>query len=172
MYAASVANSLGVSVECTNISMASAWRTGRGERQEKASLVRQLFVAPKECVLHWEGKRIKVKRGEVSERCVVYVSATGGSDFKKLLGAPQVADGTAASETLAVTELLKKWGINEEVKVVVFDTTSSNSGWKSGTCMQVEQFLEEIIVPIKMVRLSLNTCPIAFLLHSIYSETI
>ena len=146
MYAASVANSLGVSVERTNISVTSAWRTERQKRKEKASLVRQLFVAPKECVLHWDGKRIKVKRGEVSERCVVFISATDGSGFKKLLGAPEVVDGTAASEAFAVIELLTKWGINEEVKGVVFDTTSSNSGWKTGTCMRVEQSLEKPVL--------------------------
>ena len=85
------------------------------------------------CVLQWDGKRIKVKRGEVSERCVVYISVADGRDLKKLLGAPEVADGSAASEALVVTDLLRKWGIQEEVKGVVFDTTSSNSGWKSGT---------------------------------------
>ena len=98
------------------------------------------------CMLHWDGKRIKVKRGEVSERCVVYISAADGRDFKKLLGAHEVADGSAASEALVVTDLLRKWGIQEEVKGVVFDTTSSNSGWKSGTCMRVEQSLEKPVL--------------------------
>ena len=59
----------------------------------------------------------------MSERCVIYIYAADGRDFKKLLGAPEVADGSAASEALAVTDLLYKWGIKEEVKGVVFDTS-------------------------------------------------
>ena len=90
---------------------------------------------------HWTNAVKKVRKGEVSKRCVVYVSAADESNFEKLLGVPEVANGSAASEAMAVTDMLQKWSVECEVKGVVFDTTSSNSGRKSGTCLRVEQFL-------------------------------
>ena len=39
--------------------------------------------------------------------------------------------------------MLQKWQLVEEVVALVFDTTSSNSGWRNGAAQKLECFLEK-----------------------------
>ena len=75
MFAASCMKQMGVSVQDTNVSVVTAWRKGCEERQKKSQAVRELFQAHPACTLHWDGKKIKVKQGVISDRCVVYISS-------------------------------------------------------------------------------------------------
>ena len=49
---------------------------------------------------------MKEREGVTSDRCCVYVSASG-HDMVKLLGVPDLPRGTGAAQKKAVTELLE-----------------------------------------------------------------
>lgn len=146
MFAASVARAAGVSVDDTNISRSTAWRRSQEERVKSATAIKDNFVVPPKCVIHWDGKRIKVKGGATSERVVVYATGADAAKTRKLLGVPEVQDGTGASESRAVQDVLKKWAIFKEVVGVVFDTTASNSGHKSGACVFIERYINRPVL--------------------------
>ena len=59
---------------------------------------------------------------------------------RKLLGVPETATGTGHDEAKAVTDQLVHWSIQGEVVGMVFDTTSSNTGVKSGACKFIEEW--------------------------------
>ena len=49
-----------------------------------------------------------------------------------------------ALEQLKISyDLVLQWGAEMLIVGLVFDTTASNSGWKSGACMQLEALLQK-----------------------------
>ena len=73
------------------------------------------------------------ERGKV-DRLPILVS---GQDVVKLLSVPKLQDGTAASMAQAITQTIDDWGLRDRIKGLCFDTTSSNTGTKNGTCISV-----------------------------------
>ena len=70
-----------------------------------------------------------------SNRVCVYLSSAGADKTRKLLGVPEVKDGTGKAESEAVKGRLEAWKVRKTcVCGLVFDTTSSNSGAESGPC--------------------------------------
>ena len=61
LIAASVAKSLGVDIDKTNINPYSAWKRAREERERKAEEIKESFTVPKTCCVHWDGKTLKVE---------------------------------------------------------------------------------------------------------------
>ena len=97
---------------------------------------------PDKAVIHWDGKILKVKGNQQSNRVCVYLTGVQADGAKKLLGAPETKDGTGAAEAEVVKTLLKEWNVKREICGMVFDTTSSNSGSESGACKCLEDWLE------------------------------
>ena len=85
---------------------------------------------------------MQLEDGVKSDRCCVYVSGVGEEKVQKLLGVPEIPNGTGSAQEKAVTDMLIKWDIFEEVTGVVFDTTASNSGKWQGACALLEKFLK------------------------------
>ena len=142
MMAASVANTLGVDLDSTNISRESASRRAREERVKIFNNIQQDYKPPDDGVVQWDGKILKTKGNHKSERvCVYFTGATCKTD-RKLLGAPETKDGTGAAEAEVVKELLNNWNVKKEIRGMVFDTTSSNSGAETGACKCLEDWLE------------------------------
>ena len=52
----------------------------------------------------------------------------------KLLGVPEVDSGSGMQQKDVVVDILTKWNISRQITGLVFDTTSSNTGHKSGAC--------------------------------------
>ena len=144
--AASVANNLGVDIDDTNICQSSAWRRANQERVRLSSSIKENFPIPDKGVAHWDGKIMKTKGDTKSNRVCVYISGVDEDGIKKLLGVPEVQDGTGAAEAEVVKDVLKQWGIGKEIIGMVFDTTSSNSGAEIGACKLLEDWLETPIL--------------------------
>ena len=76
---------------------------------------------------------------EAVDRLPVIVSSSDGDS--KLLGVPKIKSGTGQAQARAVFEVLKQWDIEGKVQGMCFDTTSSNTGCRAGTCVLLEQLL-------------------------------
>lgn len=76
--------------------------------------------------------------GQLVDRLPVIIS---GKVTEQLLGAPKIETGTGASQAEAVYKCLVDWGVQDNVVGMCFDTTSSNTGHKSGACTLVERKL-------------------------------
>ena len=109
MFAASLCNAVGVNVRDTNISKTTAWRRTKQERLATAKAVKVKFVKPKHVTVHWDGKILKLQAGVTSDRCCVYISGANAEKISKLLGVPEIPNGTGTSQEKAVEELLISW---------------------------------------------------------------
>ena len=85
MYAASVANALGVDVEDTNISVTSSKRNSKGRRKKKACEIQESFNVPDVCVVHWDGKIMQMKTSIKSDRCAVLISGIRFEDGEHMI---------------------------------------------------------------------------------------
>ena len=72
--------------------------------------------------------------GSKYEALSIIVSSGGVSDFEngKLLGITKLESSTGRAQADASYDMLLMWQITNNAKALVFDTTSSNSGWKDG----------------------------------------
>ena len=84
---------------------------GNKVRATKANSIKQEFQIPEHIVLHWDGKICNVKCNSNSNRVAIYISGVNTDCLKKLLGAPEILDGTGQAEADIVTNLLTDWGI-------------------------------------------------------------
>ena len=66
--AATVANTLGVDIDDTNICRSSAWRRAREERVKLSNIIKENFNKPGMLIVHWDGKIFKVKGNTQSNR--------------------------------------------------------------------------------------------------------
>ena len=146
MMAASVTNTLGIDIKHTNINKSSAFKKAQKQRLKISETIMEEFEKPEQCVVHWDGKILKVKGNLQSNRVCVYLTGADAEKARKLLGVPETKDGTGAAECEVVKEMLMKWKIKGEVCAMVFDTTSSNTGGESGACKYLELWLETPIL--------------------------
>lgn len=73
------------------------------------------------------------------DRLPILVSTMGET---KLLGIPKLPAGTGQAEAQAVYNAIREWGLENLVRAMCFDTTSSNTARLSGACVSLEQLLE------------------------------
>ena len=59
----------------------------------------------------------------------------------KLLGIPEIMNGTGLVQAETSFDLIKDWELNKSIISMVFDTTASNSGWKNGASVSLEKKL-------------------------------
>ena len=64
---------------------------------------------------------------------------------EQLLGVPALENSTGYSQSKAVAESLKDWGLAENVIAMCFDTTPSNTGHGKGVCTLMEKALGPVI---------------------------
>ena len=67
--------------------------------------------------------------------CPVLVS------LSQLLTVGKLPSGTGQAQADAVINALKEWGIDDTVRALCFDTTSSNTGRLAGACVLIAQGL-------------------------------
>ena len=65
---------------------------------------------------------------------------SGMPDFEegKLLGVPIVHSSTGEEQATATFTVAQEWEVTDHVRALVFDT-ASNSGWKTGACVQLDK---------------------------------
>ena len=133
-------------VEEVIISASAIRRARMKHRRLFSSEVKDTFDPAVPLILHWDGKIMDdltgPERGKV-DRLPILVS---GQDVVKLLSVPKLQDGTAASMAQAITQTIDDWGLRDRIKGLCFDTTSSNTGTKNGTCIQLEEELGRQLV--------------------------
>lgn len=121
--------------------------TIRKEREKNRELtnreVRAEFKFGSFLTVHWDGKMLPDLTFEGDSNSDVQVDRLAivatGDGKSKLLGVPKISSGTGLSQANAVFGAAKDWKIEENVKAICFDTTSSNTGVKSGACVLLEQ---------------------------------
>lgn len=88
-------------------------------------------------VAHWDGKMLLEFKGRNKvERIAIIVSYGGESKF---LGAPKVVPSNGETIATTVHKFLLEWGLLGHVKAMGFDTTSVNSGDKTGACVLLQK---------------------------------
>ena len=128
-----------------NLSRSTVRRARSGSRLEiSQAIMRDMFHTPsKNIALHWDGKLIQDRLGNKHEALAILVSAAPDHSEGKLLGVQKLANASSKQQARASFEMLQKWQLVEEVVALVFDTTSSNSGWRNGAARMLECFLEK-----------------------------
>jgi len=134
-----VAKALGHDVSSMTLSRSSIRRSRSRNRQQQAA-VEPESIRSTPLLLHWDGKLLPdiTGRKETVDRIAVLV--TGGGE-EMLLGVPKIGRGTGKQQAEACLATLDEWGIRQQIRGLVFDTTASNTGSKNGACTFIEHSL-------------------------------
>ena len=89
MIAASVANSMNINIDETNIGKSAAHAHAKKKRVKIAKSIKGKFKKPRRGILHWDGKILKVKGNMSSNRMAFYITGATYNKEKKLLGCPE-----------------------------------------------------------------------------------
>ena len=114
-------------------------RQRRKQREAVANGIKEAFNPNTPLTVHWDGKLMLdlTGKGKV-DRLPILVSTMGE---KKLLEIPKIPAGTGKAEAEAVYSAIHEWGLENLVRGMCFDTTSSNTGRLSGACVLLENLL-------------------------------
>ena len=114
-------------------------RSRQQQRKQFATEVFQKFSPTKSVIVHWDGKLLlDLTRKQNVDRLAMLVSCQAET---QLLCIPQWPSGTGEAQASAVCDAIKQWGLEKNIQVMCFDTTSSNTGRTNGACVIVEQKL-------------------------------
>ena len=97
--------------------------------------------APRNIALHWDGKLTTDRLRSKYEALSIIASGCVVSDFEngKLYGIAKLESSTGRAQADASYDMLLMWQITNNFKALVFDTTSSNSGWRNGAAKLLEE---------------------------------
>lgn len=113
-------------------------------RTRRAAELKAEFRSLEPLVLHWDGKLMgDLTSDEKVDRLPIIVS---GSATEQLLCIPKLPSGTGQAMADALIETVIDWDIKDRIKALSFDTTSSNTGIKSGACVLIEKLLEHKVL--------------------------
>ena len=143
---AAAVESLGRNPQEIALNKESIRRARRCHRESIAKEIRASFAPNVPLTVHWDGKMNQaLTTKEVVERLAVLVSGEGNM---KLLGVPQLPDGTGEAQAAAVYKLIEEWNLTERVQAMCFDTTASNSGLRGGACVLLQQKLNKDLLSL------------------------
>lgn len=124
-----------------NVNKSSIRRLRMKTREKRAQDLKNEFSVDVPLTVHWDGKIIEdIVGNETVDRLPILVSGKG---IDQLLAVPKLASGTGEAIATAVFESLESWGITNQVKCLSFDTTSVNTGLRSGACVLLEQKMDK-----------------------------
>jgi hypothetical protein len=139
MVVTATAQSLGHDVNELALSRSSIRRLRQKHRANKAQDLKAELRVDVPLTVHWDGKLIPDLTGkQLVDRLPIIVSGVGVS---QLLTVDKLTSGTGQAQADAVINALKEWGIEDSVRALSFDTTSSNTGRLGGACVLIEQGL-------------------------------
>ena len=133
-------------MEEVTLSRSTVRRARKSNRQNYALQKRNDFVPTAPLLLHWDGKIflcLTQVHADRENRVAVVVS---WKNTEMQLGAPNIPSGTGKDYASVCIELLYKLNIAEQVRVLVFDTTTSNTGISTGACTLIEKALGRELV--------------------------
>lgn len=146
----SSAHFLGYNLSEVNVSKSTLRRRRIQIRKTIANEIRVTFgdnVNKYFLVLHWDGK-ILPKFHSVdgkTDRLAVVVSCR---KMSKVLGVAELQRGTGLAQYESIEDQLRDWNIEDKIKGICFDTTSTNTGEKSGTCHRLQQKYDNNILSL------------------------
>ena len=142
VIAATVATILGKSLDETNISLSTAKYQRKKVRKQTAAKLRENYVPPEMAAVGFDGKTVKLKGpAKMSNRFAVVINTIGEDKNEKILAIPETSSGSGKAESEVVIGTLKENGIKTQVKVILFDTTSTNTSAEIGCCKFVEEYV-------------------------------
>lgn len=139
----------GGDVSMVTSSYATADRARRKVVSDIALNVRSEWIPPKLCTLHWDTKLMTNLQSSVAteDRLTVLV---GNSSDMKLLGVPSFkkANKQKIGEIIAdlTIKLLKQWNCSNSIVNMTFDTTASNTGHLSASCVAIQEKLKRALL--------------------------
>lgn len=161
---ASTSQALGKDLRNVNLSRSTKARHRNENRKKLAKIIKQKFNNKHPLTLHWDGKLLPNITGRVSLKmpillihffyyCVIVFTLgrekedriavlVSGDNVEQLLGVPKVERATGCLQAKAATSQLIDWNLRDSIGSLCFDTTSSNTGLKSGACVEIERELE------------------------------
>ena len=113
-------------------------RQRQQHRESAAAGIKEAFKPNTTLTVHWDGKLMPDLTGNKVERLPILVSTMGE---KKLLEIPKIITGTGHAMAQAAYNAIQEWELENLVRAMCFDTTSSNTGRSSGACIILEQLL-------------------------------
>ena len=119
--------------------MRTAHRQRTNRRNKLAEEIRTSWIAPDAGILHWDGKALKIRRGETGNYIAIYLSGVEDKVPSTLLGVPRAPGGTGKEEFEVIKMTLEE-SMVEGVKVLglVFDNTLNNTGEWEGVCRYLQ----------------------------------
>lgn len=133
-----------------NLSRSTIGRRRRLQRAEIVSNIRNTFETDDSFLtVHYDEKKLRDFTGGVERqnatvnRLAVVVSFDKGY---KLLEIPKIINGSGATVAKAVHGALEKWNLTRKVQALCFDTTSSNTGLRSGSAFILEGTIKRPIL--------------------------
>lgn len=137
-----VAGTTGISGK--GMSKSNVHRIGKKVVKETAAAVRESVKSKQGSImiLHFDGKIVKeYTKGKklTRDRLAVSVNCEGEDT---LLGIPPCINSTGECQTEKIIEVLESYGLKNEIKGLVFDTTASNTGKEKGVCNRLNEYLE------------------------------
>ena len=142
LIAAATANSLGVDLDLTNISVGSAQYHNKKALKQKAHQNRNDFDMSKDYSLHFDGTLLSESGSlEKFNRIGVVVKSIEENQTERILSIPKTSDGSGLGEATVVIESLKDSKLQSQIKSMSFDTTASNTSPTIGACQFVEKYI-------------------------------
>ena len=135
---AATAQALGHDLHNIPLSRSTIRRSRRTNREAVATEDMCNFSMNTPFLLHWDGKLVPdiVKGQEKVDRIAIVISSGG---VEKLLGVPAIPHGTGQAQADVCIKTLDEWGLKNQLRGLVFDTTASNTGLKGGACAIIER---------------------------------
>ena len=85
--------------------------------------------------LHWDGKHAKTRLSKYKALAAIAYKN------RMFLGKTMLDSPTGKAQAEASHDMLQIWKIADNMRALVFDTTSSNNGWKSGAAKLLQEKL-------------------------------
>ena len=107
-----------------------------------AATIKEKWISdekPSFAIIHWDSKMISHLTSGNCERVAVLFSGGNQIATPKLLGIPTAPDATGKSQKDEVVKLLRDWKLEQNLIGIVFDTTASNTGVRSGCAVLLEK---------------------------------
>lgn len=143
-------NAAGKDIGEVNLSRSTIGRRRRSTRAEIVGSIRNTFeTVDSFLTVHYDEKKLRDFTGGVERqnatvnRLAIVVSFDKGF---KLLEIPKIINGSGATVAKAVHGALEKWNLTRKVQALCFDTTSSNTGLRSGSAFILEGTMKRPIL--------------------------
>ena len=139
----------GGDVSMVAASYASAERSRRNVVASTAKSIRDEWVPPRLCTLHWDSKMTPtLTNHRTKEECLTVV--VGDATQLKVLGVPRYAKAkdqwSGAIIAKLTLKLMQEWKCSDRIVIMTFDITASNTGHLTAACIAIQDELQRAVL--------------------------